>query len=130
MSESAWPLLDRIGIVCGILAFIGSAYSAGMWVRHHLRERKLREPVPVRILCAENGHRYELPFQPPRRIVTRAEILGLLGMIPSRQQRFDWAWLHDEQFMRHLEEVHMGQRQVLEIPVTAEEFAQLDLGNV
>ena len=131
MSESSWLLLDRIGIACGILAFVGAAYSAIMWMRQHRRERRLREPVPIRLISAEDGRRlHELPFQPPRRIVTRAEVLGLLGMIPSRQQRFDWAWLHDEQFMRHLEEVHMGQRQVLEIPVTAEEFAQLDLGNV
>jgi hypothetical protein len=29
--------------------------------------------------------------------------------------------------MHHLEEVHRGTRHVLEIPVTAAEFAQLDL---
>ncbi len=90
--------------------------------------KALHEPVPVRLVDAESGRLLlELPHQPPRRTVTRAEVLGLLGMIPSRQQRFDWGWLHDAQFMRHLEEVHRGHRHVLEIPVTAEEYAQLDL---
>ncbi len=128
MSESSWLLLDRLGIVCGILAFLGTGYSAFRWWRHQRREKELHEPVPVRLVDAESGRLLlELPHQPPRRTVTRAEVLGLLGMIPSRQQRFDWGWLHDAQFMRHLEEVHRGHRHVLEIPVTAEEYAQLDL---
>lgn len=128
MSDSAWQNLDRIAIVTGLLAFLGTAYSAFRWWQHQRRQKELETPVPIRLMSAENRRLLlELPHQPPRRIVTRAEVLGLLGMIPSRQQRFDWAWLHDARFMRHLEEVHRGQRDVLEISLTAEEFAQLDL---
>jgi hypothetical protein len=128
MSESAWLLLDRIGIICGILAFLGTAYSAFRWWRHQSRERQLQEPVIVRLVAEEDGrHLLELPHRPARRTVTRAEVLGLLGMIPSRQQRFDWKWLLDARFMQHIEEIHRGDRDVLEIPLTAAEFRQLDL---
>lgn len=129
MSESAWQLLDRIAIVAGLLAFLGTAYSAFKWWQHQRRQHELEKPVPIKLVDAKSGRvLLELPHQPPRRSVTRAEVLGLLGMIPSRQQRFDWAWLHDARFMHHLEAVHRGQRHVLEIPVTPEEFAQLDMG--
>ncbi len=128
MSESNWLLLDRIGIVCGIIAFLGTAYSAFRWWRHQRRERQLQEPVVVRLVAQANGRRLlELPYRPSRRTVTRAEVLGLLGMIPSRQQRFDWKWLLKPEFMRHIEEIHTGDRDVLEIPLTDEEFRQLDL---
>jgi hypothetical protein len=128
MSEFTWLLLDRIGIVCGIIAFLGTAYSAFRWWRHQQRERQLQEPVIVRLVAEVDGRRlHEVRYRPARRTVTRAEVLGLLGMIPSRQQRFDWKWLHEPEFMRHIEEIHTGDRDVLEIPLTAEEFRQLEL---
>ena len=128
MSDSAWQILDRIGIVCGIFAFAGTTYSAFRWWQHQRRQKELETPVSIRLMSVENRRLLlELPHQPPRRSVTRAEVLGLLGMIPSRQQRFDWGWLHDARFMRHPEEVHRGKIHALEIPVTDEEFAQLDV---
>ena len=126
MSDSAWQILDRATIVTGILAFLGTAYSAFRWWQHQRRQRELEKAVPIRLI-REDGREYPLPYEPPRRTVTRAEVLGLLGMIPSRQQRFDWAWLHDARFMQHLDEIHRGSRDTLQIPVTMAEFAQLDL---
>lgn len=128
MSDSLWLTIDRIATFCGLLAFIGTAYSAYQWWRHLRRERQLQQPVAIRLVALEGGTQlYVLPFQPPRRIVTRAEVLGLLGMIPSAEagKRFEWAWLHEPEFMRQLEEIHLGQRQELHIPVTEAEFAQL-----
>lgn len=130
MSDSTWLLLDRIGIILGILLGLitacGSGYSAVLWWKHQRREGELQEPILIR-LTVDDGRSYELKHRPARRIVTRAEVLGLLGMIPSRQLRFDWKWLHEPQFMQHIEEVHGGLRNVLEIPVSAEEYAQLDV---
>lgn len=128
MSDSFWLFLDRFSIVCGLLAFVGTGYSACMWMRHQRREKTLRDLVPVHLVSADDGRiLYRLPYQPPRRLVTRAEVLGLLGMIPSRQQRFDWGHLHSTDFMRHLDEIHQASRHSLEIPVSIEEFGQLDL---
>ncbi|MBP7951806.1 MAG: hypothetical protein KA004_19345 [Verrucomicrobiales bacterium] len=123
-----WDTLDKIGTLVGLLAFLGTAYSAWRWWRHQRREKVLDMPIPIRLVDGESGRTLlELPHQPPRRNVTRAEVLGLLGMIPSRQQRFDWRHLHSPQFMTQLNEVYRGRRGELSIPVTAAEFAQLDL---
>ena len=130
MTESTWQFLDRLGIILGLLAFVGTGYSALMWVRHFRRERQLAEPVVIRLVDAVSGAaRYELPYQPPRRTVTRAEVLGLLGMIPSAQSgaRFEWAWLHTCDFMAQLEDVYLARRDVLDIALTPGEFAQLKI---
>jgi hypothetical protein len=124
-----WDLLDKAAILFGLLAFVGSAYSAFKWWQHQRREKVLAHRIPIRLISAENGRlRYEFPFQPPRRTVTRAEVMGLFGAIPSAEagKRFEWAWPHRPEFMRHLEEVHRGER-LLEIPLAEEEFAQLKL---
>lgn len=123
-----WEQLDRISIVAGLVGFFGTVYSAIMWMRHFRREKRLNQPVPIRLVSQGDWEPlHTLPFEPTRRIVTRAEVLGLLGMIPSRQQRFDWKWLHHPEFMRHIEEVHRGERDSLEIPLSPTEFGQLDL---
>ena len=122
-----WLILDRVTIVIALMA---SLYSAFSWWLHHRREKQLQTPVPVRLISAEDGRLlYELPFQPPRRLVTRAEILGLLGMIPStvEGQRFEWAWLHEQQFMHDLQAIHQAKMHRLEIPLTATELTQVML---
>jgi len=123
-----WNLLDKIGTILGLLAFIGTTYSALMWMRQFRIEKRMLEAVAIRLVSAKEGRLlHELPYKPARRLITRSEVLGLLGMIPSRQQRFDWRWLHEPDFMRHLEAVYRGERCHLEIPVTDDEFSQLDL---
>lgn len=123
-----WELLDRIAIIAGLIGFFGTAYSAFMWLRHFRREKRLNQPIPIRLVSTGKWEPlHTLPFRPVRRIVTRAEVLGLLGMIPSRQERFDWTWLHNPEFMHHIEEVHSGERDSLEIPLSPDEYAQLDL---
>ena len=126
-----WDFLDKLAILTGLVAFAGTAYSAFKWWQHQRRQRELEVPVPVRLVSALGGSLlYELPFQPPRRTVTRAEVLGLLGMIPSTEpgRRYEWEWLHQPEFMRDLEEIYQGKRQVLEIHLNEAEFAQVRVG--
>ena len=130
MSNSAWQFLDRATIVTGIFAFLCTLYSAFRWWQHQRREKIMAHRIPIRLVSADDGSlRYEFPFQPPRRTVTRAEVMGLFGAIPSAEagKRFEWAWPHRPEFMQHLEEVHRGERRALEIPLTEDEFAQLKL---
>lgn len=129
MSESHWQSLDRLGIVLGLLAFFGTVYSAWMWGRYRFAERRGRQAIPIRLTEAATGALlYTLPYAPSRRTLLRSEVLGLLGMIPSRQQRYDWRHLASPEFMLHLEEIQDGRRHTLEIPVTAEEYGQLETG--
>jgi hypothetical protein len=123
-----WETLDKLGTILGLLAFVGTAYSALKWWQHQRREKVLAHRIPIRLTAMEDGKiLYEFPFQPPRRTVTRAEVMGLFGAIPSAEagKRFEWGWPHRPEFMLHLEEIHRGSRHTLEIPLTAEEFDQI-----
>ena len=122
-----WLILDRATI---LLALLASGYSAFGWWRHHRSERRLQQPVPIRLISKEDGSLlYELPYRPPRRLITRAEVLGILGMIPSAEagRRFEWAWLHQPKFMEDLEAIHHSRQHCLSIPLSASEVAQLAL---
>ena len=108
MSDSTWLFLNQLSVLTSLLAFFGTAYSAAMWLRHWRRQEALEEPVPIRLVDADTGKLlFELPYHPPRRLITRSEVLGFLGMIPSHRQRFDWKWLIDPEFMTRLQEIHM-----------------------
>ena len=133
-SESTWLILDRIGILVAlplaVVSVIASAYSAIKWWQHQRREKHLRTPIPIRLLSTETGQiRYVLPYHPPRRIISRSEVLGLLGMIPSAEagKRYEWQCLHQPMFMEQLEEIHQGIRHALEIPLSEAEFSQIKI---
>lgn len=129
-SESTWLLLDHIGTITGLITLPTVAYSAWKWWEHIRREKVLAQRIPIRLVNkADNTPIYSLPFQPPRRTVTRAEVMGLLGAIPSAVpgKRFEWVWPHQPDFMLHLEEIYAGSRQELRIPLSEDEFTQLNL---
>jgi hypothetical protein len=128
-----WDLLDKIGIVLGIvlgaITFAGTVYSAWCWLRYRAAERAGRDMITIRIVSANEPVvvLHELPYRPLRKTISRAELLGFLGMIPSRQQRFDIAFLHDPVFFNRLQAVQDGRADCLEIPVSEEEWRQFDL---
>ena len=131
MSDATWQILDRLTIVFSILGMVGALYSAFQWWVHLRREKVMSQPIAIRLVDAANpGHLfYQLPYTPPRSIVTRSEIMGLLGMIPSADagKRFEWAWLHTPEFMKHLDDINHGKRHSLDIPLIPAELAQVKL---
>lgn len=119
-----WLILDRFTI---ILALLASSYSAFSWWRHDRREKQLQQPIPIRPIFADDSH--QLPYQPSRRLITRAEVLGHLGMIPSTEagKRFEWGHLHKAEFMRNIEAIYLGTKHTLDIPLTQAERDQLNI---
>ena len=115
-----WEHLDKFLTVIGVL---GALYSAGNWWSYRRREKKLSAHVIIRLVQAVTGSvLYELPYQPQRRFITRAEVLGFLGMV-SGGRRFDIAFISTPDFLQRIEDVFTGHLSVLDIKVTAEEFA-------
>jgi len=131
MSDATWQILDRLTIAFSLLGMVGALYSAFQWWVHVRREKVMSQPIAIRLVDAANpGHLfYQLPYTPPRSMVTRSEVMGLLGMIPSAEEgkRFEWAWLHQPDFIDRLSEIHHARLHSLEIPLTAAEQAQVKL---
>ena len=70
-----------------------------------------------------------LPLELRRRDVTRAELLGRLGMVPMAQpgKRFSIRHLATPEFIRGVNAIADGETSSLVIPVTVDELEQFDL---
>jgi hypothetical protein len=123
-----WNYLDKYGM---LVATVASLYSAIMWFIQKRNQKRLKEPVAIWLVSEVDLSKvlYKMPYRPARGSVTRAEVLGLLGMIPSRQERYDWKSLISLEFMAQFEEVAAFRRNRIEIPISEEEFKQLDIQN-
>ena len=124
--DAFWSLLEKYGLLVAVAA---SLYSAVMWIVAKRSEKRMKEPILIRLVAAEDVTRvlYELPILPTRGSVTRAEVLGLLGMIPSHRERFDWKSLITPEFMKQLEEVASFRRDVIVVAVSEDERAQIEI---
>jgi hypothetical protein len=118
-------LLDAIGQFSDFAGACGGlASAAGIFTM--LRER-LRSLERIEILLKIEGEGFsgELPLEMLRKDVSRAELLGRLGMALKNQgQRFALKALSTPAFMRAINDVAEGKSSVLVIPCSREEAEQ------
>lgn len=115
-----WDTLDKIMTAVGMF---GALYSAGAWFLYRRREKRLNEPVTIRLVQAATGTLLlELPYKPPRRQIVRGEVLGFLGMVGGRE-RFDLAFLKSPDFFNRLADIADSTSSLLEIKVAPDELA-------
>lgn len=101
-------------------------------IRQENQKEAQRQARRVIVNIRYGGQRLELPIELRREDLTRAEVLGRIGMIPMRTkgQRFSLAYLNTPGFLQQLNQIAEGPRDaVLEIPCTEEKFAQFDLAD-
>lgn len=109
------------GAVSGVAAFLG--------VLRLLRvQARLDDRVSV-VLKLEAEERVVLPLEMLRRDVSRAELLGRIGMLPMRQKgaRFSIRAMSTPAFMQTVNAVVEGTTDTLVIPVTRQELEQFEL---
>jgi len=114
---------DLAGAIGGIVAAIGV-------LKMLAAQRRALEHVRVVLRLEEQGGgSVTLPLEMLRRDVSRAELLGRIGMLPMRQKgtRFAIRALASPAFMRAVNEVVEGKTSILVIPATQEEVEQFDL---
>ena len=110
------------GAIGGIIAAIGV-------VKMLAAQRRQTEPVRVQLRLQADGRSVELPVHMRRKDITRAELLGRLGMLPMKQKgaRFSLRALSTPSFMEAVNEVAEGNTSVLVIPASQEELDQFDV---
>jgi hypothetical protein len=95
------------------------------------QEQKRQEQRISVILQNGARQRLELPVELRRAELTRAEILGRIGMIPmkAKGQRFSLEYLNTPEFLRQINQILASDsNSVLTIPCNESEYAQFDLG--
>jgi hypothetical protein len=124
-------IADLIIIISALLAAIFSIKT-----NVELRREKQRLSGRVKILLKHGDQIYPLPVDMTREELSRAEVLGRLGMIPindekkleEKQPRFVLSYLNSEAFLTQLAKIRADSGDaVLEIPCSREEFEQFKI---
>jgi len=106
------------GAIGGIIAAIGV-------LRMLATQKRALEHVEVALRLEGENSTVALPLEMLRKDISRAELLGRLGMALKNQgQRFSLKALSTPAFMRSVNEVVEGKTSTLVIPCTKEEIDQ------
>lgn len=118
-----WGWLDAMEPALNALTLAGVAFAIYQFAHDRTRGR---EQIEVVLVCG--NERAVLPLDLPRADVTRAEVLGRLGMLEMKEKgkRFALSHLSSRKFLRDLNNIKHGKSSVLEIPCSEEEFFQFD----
>lgn len=123
-------IFDVIGQVADLAGAVGGVFAAFGVLRLMAAERRLKERVEVVLkLQGDDGKSIILPLELLRRDVSRAELLGRLGMLPMREKgsRFAIRSFSSPAIIRELNAVVEGKSSTIVIPVSTEEIEQFDL---
>jgi hypothetical protein len=127
--------LDILGLVADTIGIFGAgfAFYAAIQARQIRKAQELeqqRQNKKVTVLLKYGDALHRLPVELRRADLTRAEILGRIGMIPMKQkgERFSLSHLNTPEFLKHINQIVEGTGDAdLIIPCTREEFEQFDL---
>jgi hypothetical protein len=121
--------MDILGVIASVLQLVSTFIIVAVWLwRNSFEKRRLNQPVKV--LLEYGGQTLTLPLELRRGDVTRAEVLGRLGMIPLiKSPRFSLSYTSKQQFLVDLQKVIEANESssTLRIPCQKEEFEQFNL---
>lgn len=125
--------IDIINFSASLLALASSSVTAVFWVKARKRQRRMNEPITLTFVYAStsNGARktkHIFPYQPPRSSFTRAEVAGLIGLVPTiikdkKPCRYQCKFLQSQEFFDRLESIRNGSANTLEIDFTKKELS-------
>jgi hypothetical protein len=118
-------------LLANVLGVVSVAVSTAIYANQKRVEMKNNTIVSVKLILVDNSYEVSLPLKMLRKDVSRAEMLGRLGMIPMRQKgaRFAIKSLFSQALMDEIIKVQLGATNVVTIPCTREEIEQFDLPN-
>lgn len=119
---------DLIGILGALFALF--AWLKARQVQQELAHEQQRQRRKITVALSYGARSIELPVQIRRAELTRAEVLGRIGMLPMRSPgaRFSLSATNTPEFLRRIDEIAGGDGDTtLSIPCTQAEFEQFAL---
>lgn len=130
--------LEWVSLIADAIGILGAVFALfAWWQARQIREDQLKERIRqnqlVQIKLQHGNQSYDLPVLQLRRgELTRAEVLGRIGMIPmkgrEKGKRFEIRYVNTAEFLQQINQILDGNKDgMLTIPCTEQEFAQFDL---
>ena len=122
------PIADIIGILGALFALL--AWRKAREVQRELQREQQRQSRKITVILNYGPKPLELPVHIRRVELTRAEILGRIGMLPMKNPgaRFSLGYINKPEFLQRMYEITGSTGDTtLTIPCTKEEFEQFDL---
>lgn len=130
---------DVIGLVADVIGIAGAIFAGFAWWQARQTNRKLEaekarlnRTIPIKLV--DGGREIMIPFETKRSDFSRAEVLGRIGMLPTKPGkdgkpvRFSIKYLNNPDFFVQLNQIIEGKGDgVLTIPLEKKEFDQFDL---
>ncbi|MEL6903219.1 MAG: hypothetical protein AAFP07_19960 [Cyanobacteria bacterium J06606_4] len=122
--------MSKVSIAADIAGISSAIFSLFAWIKARQIERELygERAKTVKIALVHGGQIKELPGSVRRGQLTRAEILGRIGMIPTKAGgRFIIAYVNSPSFLEDIEKVlDSRSNAIIRIPCTQQEIEQFD----
>ena len=119
---------DVIGILSAVFALL--AWQESLRTNEKLKAEKQRQDRAIKVVFHSDRQDIELPFALRRMELTRAEVLGRIGMIPMKEKgkRYSIEYLNQPEFLDRIDQILSGYGDAtLEIPYSEQEINQFDI---
>lgn len=135
MKELLGLFSDFAGTIGAIFAFFAWLNAMRMRIEMKHERERLNEKISLMLQLRSidpfrnDNATIELPISLRRAELTRAELLGRIGMIPMREKgrRFSLEYLGTPEFLARVDELQRGDEDILVIPCSADELDQFNL---
>jgi hypothetical protein len=127
----------QFSFIADVLSVVGSAFALFGWLQAKANNKQItreqeRMNSRIKVILMEKVSRRQivLPVHLRRLELTRAELLGRMGMIPmkNKNNRFALSYLHTASFLKELNRIQASnQEEDLIIPCSREEIEQFDV---
>ncbi len=118
---------DIIGILSALFALL--AWLTSRKLRKEIAREKKRQNHKVKVVLRYGADSLDLPVELRRLELTRAELLGRLGMLPMKIKgsRFSLGYLSTREFLQQINRISESEGDtILIIPCDKDEFEQFD----
>ncbi len=123
-----------VGNTANILGVLSATFALFAWLeaskinrKQKLEQERLNKEVKI-TLKSDNGDYFSLPVDMRRKELTRAELLGYIGMLPTKDNsRFRINYLSTQLFFQDLSKAQLANSNYeISIPCTQQEYDQFD----